>query len=330
MSLVGAEIGRNQRESNDSVLQFPKNLGAHSILMIFRKYVYEKPGTRRLNKVTTDTYTTQTKQKGSTSILLPLPQSIQDSFQVRIQRFDQNIGGEAMAASAASIQESGGGTLGDFGRALGAAIPSINTEALKNFDFSSLSRDAAFLARRSLDKVAPEATKNLDAGFGSTINPKAALYFEGVEMKQHSFNWMLAPTSFDESDTLRDIGNAIKKAILPSYGSVIGGGVERLLLNYPNVVDIYFLGIDQSYFMYFKTCMVQQFNIDFTPQGLALVKGGKPAMVTMTMNLIETDIHTSEDYGGTSESFPATVPNQSGEEVLNRLDARQRGGSIGF
>jgi hypothetical protein len=305
LSLVAAEIGRRKRNSIDSVLQFPKNLGAHSILLIFRKYSYKKPGTRALNKVTTDTYSSQNLE-GTTTILLPLPQSIQDSFQVRIQRFDQGIGGEAMAASAASIQNSGGGTLGDFGRALGAAIPSINTEDLKNLDFSTLSRDAAFLARRTLDKIAPEITKNLDAGFGSTINPKAALYFEGVEMKQHSFNWMLAPTSFDESDTIRNIGNAIKKSILPSYGSVLGGGVERLLLNYPNVVDIYFLGIDQSYFMYFKTCMVQQFNIDFTPQGLAIVKGGKPAMVGMTMNLIETDIHTSEDYGGSSESFPGS------------------------
>jgi hypothetical protein len=301
LAIIADEIRRKRRDTVDNVLQFPKNLGAHSMLLIFSKYAYETPGTRRLNKVTTDTWSSQNLQK-TTNILLPLPASIQDNFQVRVQRFDQGIGGEAMATGAAAASESG--TMGDFVRSLAAAIPSIDTDALKNLDFNSLSRDAAFLARRTVDKLAPEATKNLDAGFGNTINPKAALIFEGVEMKAHTFNWTLAPSSLEDSDTIRDIGNSIKRSILPSYGGI--RGVERLLLNYPSVLDIYFLGIEQSYFMHFKTCMVQQFNINFTPQGLAMVKGGKPALVTMDMTVIETDIHTSEDYGGTSESFPGT------------------------
>jgi hypothetical protein len=52
--------------------------------------------------------------------------------------------------------------------------------------------------------------------------------------------------------------------------------------------------------MYFKTSMIQGFNVSYTPHGLAIVKGGKPAMVSLSMNLVEADIHTAEDYGGTS------------------------------
>jgi len=31
-----------------------------------------------------------------------------------------------------------------------------------------------------------------------------------------------------------------------------------------------------------------------------MLRGGKPASITMNMGLIESDIHTSEDYGGSS------------------------------
>jgi hypothetical protein len=163
------------------------------------------------------------------------------------------------------------------------------------------------LARRTLDSALPDATRNIDAGFGNTINPKAALYFEGVEMKTHTFNWTFAPSTERESTILKDIGNTIKKNILPSYGSLTGAEEFRLLLNYPSVLDIFFLGIDQSYFLHYKTCMVQQFNIDFTPQGIALLKGGKPAMVNMNMNVIESDIHTSEDYDDGSADIRARL-----------------------
>ena len=83
---------------------------------------------------------------------------------------------------------------------------------------------------------------------------------------------------------------------MPSYGNAVG--LNKVLLNYPSTVDIFFLGVDDQYFLYYKTCMVQQFATNYTPNGLAFVAGGKPAMVTMNMTLMEMDIHTSEDYGG--------------------------------
>ena len=52
---------------------------------------------------------------------------------------------------------------------------------------------------------------------------------------------------------------------------------------------------------YFKRAMVSQFEVNYAGSGSpAFVEGGKPAVVTMTMNLTEIDIHTSEDYGGES------------------------------
>jgi hypothetical protein len=294
-------LRRNKRETIDQVIQFPEHLGAHAMLMIFRKYKYEKPGTRQLNKVGASTFSAQTLS-GTDSILVPLPQSIQDTYQVRVQRLDQGIAGESVAAASRAISEASGSVIpsgGDLLRIAATAMPAkaeAVLAALMSGDFSGMARDAAFLARRSIDAILPEASRNIDVGFGNTINPKAALYFEGVEMKAHSFNWSFSPSTEHESDILRNLGNTIKKNVLPSYGSVVGA--ERILLNYPSVLDIFFLGVDQSYFLHYKTCMVQTFNIDFTPHGIALLRGGKPATINMSLNVIEADIHTSEDYDG--------------------------------
>lgn len=297
MAPVKDIIQRSKRSQVPSVLQFPAKLGSHAMLMVFKKYQYQRPGTRALNKVGAGTFSTQ-NLAGQDSILLPLPANIEDTYSVRVQGADIGIGGAEIASLASAA-----GTA-DIATTLGAVGQPIKDlgnllSKLYSGDESTAAKaavDAAFLARRAADSTFAGASRAIDVGLGNAINPKAALYFDGMTLKQPTFNWTLAPTNSSESDTIRDISNTIKRNILPTYGSA--GGLARALLNYPSMVDIYFLGIDQSYFAFYKTCMVQTFNTNFTPQGLAVVKGGRPAMVTMNMGLIEADIHTSEDYGG--------------------------------
>ena len=42
--------------------------------------------------------------------------------------------------------------------------------------------------------------------------------------------------------------------------------------------------------------MISQFNVDYTPNGLAVNKGGKPNAVRLTMTLNEAYIHTADDH----------------------------------
>jgi hypothetical protein len=288
-------IERRRRERNNNIMQFPDDLGAHAMLLLFKKYEYKKPGTRTLNRVSNETLST-TNLVGADNILLPLPSNITDSFNIRISRFDQELRGELVSAGAAAIGSENIG-IGNLAGVLSSVIPTPDFNAIMSMDIDKLSRDAAFLARRTLDsRLFAGASRNLDAGFGNILNPKAALHFEGIEMKTHTFNWVFAPRSESESLALKNISDTIKRNILPSYGNI--AGFNKVILNYPSTVDIFFFGVDQSYFMFFKTCMVTTFTIDFSPQGLAFLKGGKPAMINMQMNLMESDIHTSEDYGG--------------------------------
>ena len=42
--------------------------------------------------------------------------------------------------------------------------------------------------------------------------------------------------------------------------------------------------------------MVSQFNVDYSPNGIALNKGGKPSAVRINMIMTEAAIHTKADY----------------------------------
>jgi hypothetical protein len=287
-------VRRSKRESIPSVIQFPSDLGAHSMLMIFNSYKYETPGTRTLNKVNASTFTSR-ELINKSAILLPLPTNIQDTYSLKVQGFDQEISGAAIAGGAAAF--AGGGDLGtsELISSLTAALPTVNWNQIFSPSVSDISRNIAFVGRRTIDQLLPGAGRNIDAGLGNIINPKSALQFDGINLKIHDFSWTLAPTSFAESETLQDMADVIRRNALPTYGTVVG--LNRGLLNYPSTVDIFFLGIEQQYFMFFKTCMIQQFSFNFTPQGLAFVKGGKPAMVNLNLNMMEMDIHTAEDYG---------------------------------
>jgi hypothetical protein len=47
--------------------------------------------------------------------------------------------------------------------------------------------------------------------------------------------------------------------------------------------------------------MVNSVSLNYSPEGLAILKTGKPAFVSLSMTLTEQEIHTSEDYQGIDE-----------------------------
>lgn len=304
--------GRNNN-SRGRVFKFPDDLGVHGMLLIFKRYNYSSQS----GPILTSDSITKTEIKDA--IMLPLPANIQDTYNIRIQPTEQGISGAGVSEFASTL--TGGSSfsqgaqnvnqrLMDAGSASGAAgaeglreiANSISGSGSSNVNLNAIATGAAFLARRTLDRFG--GTRNIDIGTGNTVNPKAALYFEGMTMKQHSFDWTLTPKNRIESETIKNIENAIKRNSLPSYTQF--GEITRALLNYPCMVDMYFFGIDSDYFLKFKTCMIQTATFSYTPQGLAIMKGGKPAAVSVNLQMVESDIHTSEDYGNNERAF---IPN---------------------
>ena len=311
------EILRKKESLNGmSILTFPKkNQSAHSMLLIFKKYKYQSPGAQNdINSVASTNFTRE--EISGNALLLPLPREISDSFKVNIGETSQGMFGDAISQGS-SYMLNGGAAPSMSGLIENGGLPS--TQSVVQLGGVALTSVLSFLTKKgtaqgalagALLPGADAIANSLEVGAGATINPKQALQFKGIEMKTHNFSWTFAPRSTDESDEILKITNLVKKNALPSYATL--GTVKRAILSYPSTVDIYFFGLQEEYFTRYKTCMIDSFNFNYTPQGMAILRGGKPAIVNMSMTLKEMDIHTAEDYGGTSgsmsESFIDPLP----------------------
>ena len=292
----------NRREKYTSVnrdlLRFPSNLGAHGTLMRFFEYTYGGV-------------------KGSVEtplaeVLLPLPKQLQDSFKV-------NLGGNELGivanAATQAAQRFGEGGLTEMGQGLantvGEAATSVGgafSEAVRTGDFSAIKRGMAnaadasvFLASGLGSYVAPDIVAGIGAGRGTAVNPFQTLVFKGVDLKIHSLEWLLSPESMQESEELKRIIRTLQRMVLPKTESPLKdteSGITALdkgILRYPAMVNIFLQGIDQNYYYKFKTSMISNLNIDYSPNGVAPLKGGKPSAVRITMTLQEAHIHTADD-----------------------------------
>lgn len=292
------ETNRNRNWSY-SFLKYPENLGSHAIVMNFREYDFASVRTGGNRTASTD------------SIVLPLPTNLTDTYKVEVRAGELGTTG-AVVTDVASGDITPGTVIGGFynaGQKIGeAASSALSNASAGNFgqgldQMIKLATDSAaeikYFTRSAIDSLFPAAGLSLDTFTGTTVNPHVTLAFNGVDLKRHSFDWTFAPKSKEESDTVRKIINKLRYSSLPAYQAVGGqnsGSLSRGLLKYPSVVDIFFTGIDPDYYWYFKPCMIENITIDYTPGNLAILEGGKPALIKMSLQLTETSIHTREDY----------------------------------
>ena len=279
------------------LLSFPAGLGVHCTLMRFFQYSYGG--------------TSGSTESNLANVVLPLPRQIQDSFKINVAGDELGILG-AGAAQAASDP----GKITDIAKSFGGntydALTGLSDVASIQSAIALATDAAQFLAKAALVKIAPDIVNGISAGRGTAINPFATLVFKGVDLKVHSLEWLLSPESESESRTLKNIIQTLQRMVLPKVESAIGfestiTAVDRGIMRYPAMVDIYFQGIDMNYYFKFKTSMISQLNVDYTPNGIAINKGGRPSAIRITMTLNEAYIHTSDDYQESDLSNQAIV-----------------------
>ena len=300
-------IDRTKNANKGTQLMFPHDIGHHAMILNFKKYSYG--GSAHVNQISND------------SIILPLPKNLQDNLNVKVGADELGITG-ALAGSALKASSDVLADTGDSASKIrsmfrktvdGAAEEAESTTSMLSLLDKSVD-SALFSARAGLGAIAPDIAKGLGAGRGTAINPYATLVFSGVDLKVHTFEWLLSPDTPKEAETLKNIIRTIQSHITPEMQGVLGNEVNpavlgRGLLRYPSMVDAFFHGINTDFFYKLKTCMVSQFNVDYTPNGIALNKGGKPSAVRINMIMTEAAIHTKADY--TDAVAPST--NGSGE-----------------
>lgn len=256
---------------------------------------------------------TQRGAKTTASIVLPLPSNLTDTYSIQVGPAQLGSTGAAVLDVAQGIQANGVSSVVQEGLAqaseMGAAAAKLVTGDADINSLFGAGSAIKYFARSAVDNVFPGAGLALDVATGTAINPHATLNFDGVNLKEYTFNWSLAPKNSADSTRLVNIVNKFKDHFLPDYQALPGfqgssGSFGRALLKYPDLVEISLLGVDEDYYFSFtKPGMISDFVTNYTPQGQAILKGGRPAFIDMSITFKEASIRTRQNYRDKTVGF---------------------------
>ena len=304
--------------------KFPDKPYPHTILLVFKEYSYEnlKNGNYSAtlnNNAFTDGFALNRSSGVSLrteprAIELPFPKQLADNTNLMINGFSRDPMVETLANKAADFASTGG-NLGDIPQMIqrqgqnlarilsgsSGAASGVNSVAstISSMGIGDAASTAAYLVR-SMIGSAGDIGKSVDLATGQVLNPRETLAFEGVQLRQHQFEWELYPSNSADSSRIKDIVNVMKRSVLPVTQDLGSGAaaIAKAFLRYPHVCEIYLLGVDKEHFMKFKPSFVTNLSVDYGAGGtLGIMKGGKPAGVSISLQLQELQIETAEDYG---------------------------------
>lgn len=326
------QILRSQTRSREGRLAFPAAPFPHGIQIIFKSYNYENMIVNRSNSGfrNVNDRSGGAKEGDNLVIELPMPTSLVDATGLQINGFERKMLETFVADALAPTLSGQGGSpmdalksLYDFGEAgaesvIGGIQKMMSDPSGFVGDLGKSAgnggRLAGFFLRNTLD-AAGIGNKAIGNATGSAINPHATLSFEGVNLRNFSFDWTLYPDSLAEAEDIKKIVRSIKRVILPkatgiTVGTESGPGQSfaRAFLEYPAVAFINLLGVDESAFVKFKACMVADITVDYGGSGsVVIAEGGKPQGIKLSMSFKEMEIQTADDFQEPSDGDNPTT-----------------------
>ena len=259
-------------------LTFPSSLGEYKMQIEIKEY-------KRPNPTKEATY--ETKHK----MYLPLPRTLEDRHEVSYDSQPTNLVG----------------AIAD--RALGASPDS--------YDFSKAGTEVALIMGANLTKrLAGEAAVGVAEQLaGAAINPNLGVFFKGPTLREHRFDWLLAPETEAEANSLQEIIIMLKQAALPNFLKEN----NTAFLQYPNVLHVKLLpwaekdtghksgnGWKNNQMYIYKHAMIKNISVNYAPDSPVFIQMGveakkaTPAFVAISMSIIEIEYFTADDYGNIS------------------------------
>lgn len=322
---------RARRENNGNLTtggvlhRFPEKPYPHGILFTFYNYDYQKfvsgiktiagetqSASGGLGLIPEFTISAQAEPKALVGVELPFPRTLRDMQGVRIDSFERDFlieratsmimgagGGESLSGTLGNlaglvenalgkVREIGGDPIGELTKALSGA---------SNLESSKALAIGSYLARNI---IAGDVARVVGAQSERVVNPQDTLSFNGVNLKEFTFEWDLFPSNVQDSQNIKNIVNFIKSRMLPTTEAVgTSAALSRAFLNYPSVVETQLLGVDASHFVQFKRGMIVNLEVDYAAASggqVTIMQGGVPAAVKLSMTLRELAIHTAGEY----------------------------------
>jgi len=166
----------------------------------------------------------KSKSRGLGSIMLYAPHTRQENFKL-------NWSGDKIGQVGAAAKR---GISGD-----NETVQSV-IENLGSLTEGAVKKLAGSVLGGNADALVKDTFKSK----GVAINPHLEMFFDNVDFRSFTFDFVLAPRNQCEAKSIRDIINLFKYAAAPSYESSGAGGV---FFRYPNVFGITFFNEKQTH-----------------------------------------------------------------------------------
>lgn len=254
-------LDNNNNSNSSDVYQFPDQIGKYYIHMKFREYTRTSP------------------QSGATlnfknSIILPVPRKLEERFSLNVNDEATGVYGAVADLLQTSFGPGGNGN-----------------------PFESTGADAALAYSYASTMIPGEIAGVAGSYLGSVPNPNMATFFNGINMRNHSFEWTFTPRNKKESYELMKIIERLKQNSLPAFSPV---GTAILQYPYLCFIELHPWAKDEgNELIRFKPCLLRNMSYNYAPNGIPSFFEGTnlPTFISISLEFLETEYFTSNDYG---------------------------------
>ena len=126
---------------------------------------------------------------------------------------------------------------------------------------------------------------------GYAINPLFYQAFQNPNFRTFQFNWLLAPRTKAESNTISKIISMMKQAASPS--------LDGIFIKYPMIAMIKFFPNGLNGSVVLKPCIIQGISVDYTASGgpsFFAGREGAPTIVSIGLSVKELQLWYREDF----------------------------------
>lgn len=226
------------------------------------------------------------------NIYLPLPQNLQEEFNISWNERDLGILGNTFMENLKAGKEMLGGISSgaDFRK-----MASQDKNAWKNFLQGQGPQMAGLLIQSFMPDIMSDTSVNalVSEATGIIPNPHMTAVFSGVKLREHTLSWTFSPRSLDDSKALDHLETAIKQYAHPAFVP----NLNQYALEYPYQVFCNFIG--SNYLYPIKRAVIRGIKIDNAGGGVPAFYGnsqGAPVTKKMTLQLMEVQILTRSDF----------------------------------
>ena len=230
-------------------------------------------------------------------MFFPISQAFVDGVQYQSTGIGQLGAGmeQAAATNDASALGAAAKIIGDDVKAAAKAILE------KDFDIGPAGTELSrFAATRAVNRFASgfnPATSNITR---MTVNPNIRTLFNGVNVREFTFQFKLIATSPQEARNIQDIIKLFRTELYPRAFNVPIGNLNveaKLGFNFPNAFKIRFnfKGVENANLPKLKVCYLRNMSHTVNPTGGGFKVDGKPNEIDLTLSFVENQTLDQED-----------------------------------